>query len=351
MTHALLLGFLCDHVARNKGSTKSIRGLLSQLRVYSRGLGQAWLTEADAYRLKRTVAALEYEDSTPSQAKEPATLNVLLTVCRHLDHQREDHRAFEVSLFLGHNGLLRAAELHSGLKVRDLRWDWRRREVSFPLHRTKTHRRGPPVEVTLREYNGPCAFVLLQNWFDRHSLWHQPNAHVLPEIRQSRGVTLLNFERALSRRQWALALKAHFRRAGYDDTRYSGHSLRAGGATDLFTLGTPYPIIKKAGRWASDAALQYFRERDHVAQEVALSFGRQVQCVMQRLKCGTGEGRTDAERRSRRDTQPIRVRPVVAPRTGHGSRHGLRPSPRSAPRRTYMHARTHHRTLAINPHN
>jgi hypothetical protein len=44
-----------------------------------------------------------------------------------------------------------------------------------------------------------------------------------------------------------------------DATLYSGHSCRAGGATDLFVAGLPYYIVKKYGRWRSDAALLYFR--------------------------------------------------------------------------------------------
>ena len=59
---------------------------------------------------------------------------------------------------------------------------------------------------------------------------------------------------------------------GLDKALYSGHSLRAGGATDLFVAKVPYPIIKKAGRWKSDAALTYHRDEDDVAKVVAHGF-------------------------------------------------------------------------------
>ncbi len=55
---------------------------------------------------------------------------------------------------------------------------------------------------------------------------------------------------------------------GLEKEFYSGHSLRAEGATDLFAAKVPYPIIKKAGRWKSDAALIYDRDEDDVAQVV-----------------------------------------------------------------------------------
>jgi hypothetical protein len=57
---------------------------------------------------------------------------------------------------------------------------------------------------------------------------------------------------------------------GLDKALYSGHSLRAGGATDLFVAKVPYPIIKKAGKWRSDAALIYHRDEDDVAKVVAM---------------------------------------------------------------------------------
>ena len=54
--------------------------------------------------------------------------------------------------------------------------------------------------------------------------------------------------------------------------QYSGHSLRAGGATDLFVARTPYYLIKKAGRWKSDAAMLYYRCDEDVCKAVAAAF-------------------------------------------------------------------------------
>lgn len=82
--------------------------------------GILWLTEAEAYTLKRIVATLEFEDCTPSRAKKPATLEVLLAVCNQLKRDDDRDMLFALTLFIAHNDLLRAAELHSGLRVRDL---------------------------------------------------------------------------------------------------------------------------------------------------------------------------------------------------------------------------------------
>ena len=47
--------------------------------------------------------------------------------------------------------------------------------------------------------------------------------------------------------------------AGYDPQDFSPHSLRVGRATDLAWDGVPEHIIKKTGRWNSNAYLQYLR--------------------------------------------------------------------------------------------
>jgi hypothetical protein len=61
-----------------------------------------------------------------------------------------------------------------------------------------------------------------------------------------------------------------------DSSNYSLHSFRAGGATDLFKVGVPYPKIQKYGRWKSDAALVYYRDEIEIAASAAVAFGNGV---------------------------------------------------------------------------
>lgn len=214
-----------------------------------------------------------------------------MLVLQHLDTRQPDQRLFALTIAVGHNGLLRGAELHSGLRVEDFVWLSGDREVQLRLARTKTHRAGPPLTVSYHRHEGPCAYEALRRWFTDYRLWDRPRAYVFPRVSRTGGRVSLDFHHPLSRDMWNRDLKRHFAAAGLDPLQYSGHSLRAGGATDLFTAGTPYPVIKKAGRWKSDAALQYFRARDHVAAEVAAAFGRQFRDCMVRRYEGAGVNR------------------------------------------------------------
>jgi hypothetical protein len=44
------------------------------------------------------------------------------------------------------------------------------------------------------------------------------------------------------------------------------------GVTDLFAANVPYPIIKKTGRWVSEAAVLYFRLNNEVWATVGAAF-------------------------------------------------------------------------------
>jgi hypothetical protein len=70
---------------------------------------------------------------------------------------------------------------------------------------------------------------------------------------------------------------------GLDPKRYSGHSMRAGGATDLFVARVPYFIIKRMGRWTSDAAMVYYRAEEDVRHSVRGAFSK-----MARARGGAG---------------------------------------------------------------
>lgn len=63
----------------------------------------------------------------------------------------------------------------------------------------------------------------------------------------------------LSRSYYVSHLKMALRRAGIDDSQYSGHSLRIGAATTAAAVGIPDHVIKMLGRWRSEAYHLYIR--------------------------------------------------------------------------------------------
>lgn len=260
-------------VQANNGSTRSLSNVLSALRCYARAAGLPWLSEQDVYRLQRLQAQLEFADLTPSRTKRAATLGVIMQVLSGLDYSLLSNRWFSLCCLLAHNGLLRSDELFSGIRVEDVEWDFGRKSFILHLPRTKTHRKGDPVQVRFQDYEGVSAYKLLLRWFEEHDLWHQPSAFLIPDLCMRSGrPARANFNLHGKRAGWNSMIQRLFTGAGFPARAYSGHSFRAGGATDLFALGVPYPVVKKAGRWKSDAALRYYRDDYGVAETVAAAF-------------------------------------------------------------------------------
>ena len=54
-------------------------------------------------------------------------------------------------------------------------------------------------------------------------------------------------------------MKSRFAALGYDATRITPHSLRAGSATEAAHKHLPDSFIKQLGRWQSDAYICYIR--------------------------------------------------------------------------------------------
>ena len=61
----------------------------------------------------------------------------------------------------------------------------------------------------------------------------------------------------LSHTTFVSRMKAMLRDAGYDPSRFAGHSLRRGGATLAFSLGSPVHLIQLQGDWLSDVVYRY----------------------------------------------------------------------------------------------
>ena len=109
----------------------------------------------------------------------------------------------------------------------------------------------------------------MTDWFNEQNLWTQHSTHIFPSARGD----VFYFNKTMSQDCLRHIIALRTNSIGLDPSKYSGHSMRAGGATDLFIMRVPYYIIKKMGRWVSDAALVYYRDDDDVILAVTEAFG------------------------------------------------------------------------------
>ena len=253
---------------RNKGSTRSVGNLLSALKKGSLLIEEEWLEGRDQLRLMSVLSERKFEDLSKSRRKRPIRLRELVAIINGLNLSNPVELAVAVMLSVGHDGLLRSAELLSGFKVRHFEWNHELTSVRVEIERSKINRSGDSEFVDLFDYGPYSAVALLRRWFSLHLLLKDTESRVLPAIRYGK----LDFSKNPSYNWWRKTIKKVCRNIGLEEKYYSGHSLRAGGATDLFVCRVPYYIIKKMGRWKSEAAMLYYRCDEDVRKEVAAAF-------------------------------------------------------------------------------
>ncbi len=271
--------FIVYFVDKQNGSTKSIGNILSCLRVFSYYCKTPWLTDAMRYKLNGVIKHLEFKDTSAISRKKPLTLSAIQPILSVLD-LKNNNGEFLVGMMMliCHNSLMRSGELLSGIKVNDIEWDLYTRSFTIRLDRSKANRKGEPEYIRVVDYQGPSAYKFLHEWFNRFNLWITGHAYIFPtSILGLDGQTTFNFDENATKTWWRKQIKWALNLVGMETTYYSGHSFRAGGATDLFVARVPYNIIKAMGRWKSDAALKYYRDEIDMATAVAAAFGDTIE--------------------------------------------------------------------------
>jgi hypothetical protein len=219
-------------------------------------LGYQWLEERESRKLRRLIARMKYDDTNPVRRVKPIQIEHLRKWCPESEQEDVNGLQIALMLYLGHDGLLRIGELLSGIRAEDIRWSSDRKRFDIWLERSKANQSGDGELITVVDYDGCCAVKLMRKWFRSMDLWKLTDRMLFPS---RRGKGVICWDKTISQSWFRKTIKTLADKAGCDGSKYSGHSLRAGGATDLFVARVPYFLIKKMGRWKSDAAMLYYR--------------------------------------------------------------------------------------------
>jgi hypothetical protein len=187
----------------------------------------------------------------------------LYLMSKHLSEDNLEDSKTDALLWLGHDGLLRLGDLTSELLVSDIIWSPNQHDFELKVDRTKTHRKGDPISIPYRSRPGPCAVRKMRKYFAL-AKFKCKSDFLFPSPLSSSSIIS---ESCIRNRIKSLCSKI-----GLDPSRFSGHSLRAGGATDLFNEGVDYNFIKLLGRWKSDTALIYYRDRTGLSRAIKSAF-------------------------------------------------------------------------------
>ena len=243
------------------------------LHVTSRCKQYGWLEEHDKEKLKDLIRELRYRDYTEIHRKRALTLSHLNPIINQLDLDNIIDLHLATAMMFGHDGLMRSGEILSGLRTSDVLWNADRNAFQVKVKRTKTTRTGEGVWIGFQDYGGINSVTLMKLYYSKMGYWGKINEVLFPAKRRFSKIRF-NYNVTASKEWFRRSIQKLCNNVGLDGKQYSGHSLRAGGATDLFLAGVPYYIIKKMGRWSSDAALIYFRKDEEVIKLVCKAFKR-----------------------------------------------------------------------------
>lgn len=266
---------------RLRGNKHSyLKTSISNIKTYCTRHGLPYLNTADEIKFKFVMRGLAKFNPSPTQRKRPITKEVLEAITLHADlNHPKDFQTITMA-YIAHDALLRGRELMN-LQIRHIKWDSRhtgRCTIQIEVVASKCNKTGPPEEVHIHPYGSRSGVSLLKQYISIMDLKATaPTAPLFPLIvelgEKGEGADVLWDVPHDKVAHFIPAIKALLQAAGYASADYSGHSFRAGGATDLWTARCPPEIIKRAGRWKSDCFYIYIRtDPEQIAVEVASYF-------------------------------------------------------------------------------
>jgi integrase len=265
-----------SYVARGN-SPGNIAGIMSYLRRHCVEQYMPCLSVMDEKRLsylRRGLFRLSPRRGT--KRAEACTLEVLIALFQAVTKFRKDdkdgpsHREISILTMgmVAHNGLLRSGELLA-LQVRDVKW-LSTTSCRICIRSSKENQFGLPEEVDYGPYAELCGLTCLRDYWVKYKVktWHPEaplfthNPSIVGSPAMSKPMFIKGFRRLLNL-------------ARLPALTFSGHSFRAGGATDLYHGKCRPFVLQLQGRWKSDTFWVYVRDRPHIRQEeVGRAFAR-----------------------------------------------------------------------------
>jgi len=241
--------YLADHATTL--STATLARRLVGIRGAHVDRGFADPTDAELVRL--TFRGIRRTFGRPQRRVAALTIDRLAAIVGSLETSLKDMRD-AVILLIGFAGAFRRSELvaidREHVQIHET-------GAAITLRRSKTDQIGQGRTVSIPRVHGRlCPVVALEKWLQLSGIADGPIFRPITKARRAA-------ERRISAEAVARIIKTRTQAAGCDPNRYSGHSLRAGFATEAARLGVAKWRIKAQIGHLSDSMLErYIREQD-----------------------------------------------------------------------------------------
>lgn len=270
-TYDTLSVFFTFHLSAGLSVT-SLPSIQSALKAENRSQRFDWLSPLDKDLMRDFMTGAQKAFPRSPRRKLPITLDILTRLTQQVLRATPPLSAsslrFLAMAWVAHDALLRFSELLQ-LEAKDVVWNHDDGTVALILRQTKTST--DPQVVHLVDYGEFSGYRIFAHYWNLHRFHEQPGTARL--FTDSRGSSPYVFKNSFLR-----LLEYYLERAGVPEPRrYSGHSFRSGGATDLWDARVSPRLIQLIGRWRSEAFWIYVRDHPtERAMEAATAFRRRL---------------------------------------------------------------------------
>ena len=222
----------------------------------------------DSGLCKKLVDAERRQRPTPISKKTPTSLELIRQIIKVFAKEGatlKDLRTATMSVIC-FAGLFRAKELLN-IRLCDIALHDDHIKIHIPYSKTDIYREGQDVFIS-RSNSSTCPGILLGRYLQHGSITLNSSKEYL-----FRNVIYLKStkqyilgKRSVSYSRFRELFKDCLRQLGYDETMYSPHSFRAGGATEIVKnfpdVKSKERLLKIHGRWKSDIAKDMYIHED-----------------------------------------------------------------------------------------
>jgi integrase len=268
-THAILPAsphIVCLWIANGIGSTgpSTAKGNLSALAAWHKLNGAPFKLPAQISIIKKAISMHWPEDKRRQQPRKPISPAMIRALVHAWSSGSPSETCALAIALVAWCGQVRLGELLPPTQ-RDIdplrvprRKDWHASSavpnasrIELPWTKT-THFKGEIVYLSLQHAPFDPTSALTRH-FQTSPL---PNTRLLFEYRQSSKIMVMDKETlmAMANRVWS----------SYGWPHITGHSFRIGGTTSYLRTGVSPLVVKKMGRWSSDAFLLYWRNNEEL---------------------------------------------------------------------------------------
>lgn len=212
-----------------------------------------------------TMKGIKRELGIMRNKKNPLLAEDIKLICE----KKEDLRDLRdcALLLIGFSGAFRRSELIS-LNAEDVRFT--REGIRIILRRSKTDQEGAGMEKGIAYGSNPdtCPVRILQDWLEAAQIKEGPL------FRQINKYGQISKKRLASPHSVARIVKEYVHRIGLPEEQYSGHSLRAGFATEASGNGASLDdIMRQTGHRSVEMVREYIRKQNLFKNNASTKLG------------------------------------------------------------------------------